>query len=466
VNDLFMSVRTGDSQNIGSCGRLLRIILLTAALIAFAGVGNLTYGSTTTIDDAVAMALRNNQDYLIAKSQMEKADAEIQKATAGALPTLNFGSSFTRNLKIPTIVFGGQSFRLGADNSMNIGFSLTQPIWLGGKVFAAMKIAKIYRNYTEDMIREVEGQITYGVRRTFLGAILAQDVVAVYKDALATAELNLDIVDKMYSQGVVSEYEHLRAEVEVANMRPQLTQAENSALVALESLKHLIGVNLSDSLELRYEFDSSMVGRQLNLEYLQKLASAHRASLQQQEHLTEITRRAIGIAKSGRSFNLIFQSQYGYSLQGDDESFRLFVRHDWTPSWTATLNLSMPIFDGFVTSAEIRKAKTDDRDAKLSYDQLKQQVELDVRQAYYTYAESGDRLKAQLKTIEQAEEGLKIARLRYQNGIGTQLEILSAETALTQARTNYVMATHDAAAAAYGLIRVTGVNNFDMLKEQ
>ena len=439
------------------------VVVILSVLICGARSTN---AATLTIDDAVTMALKNNQDYLIAKSQLDKAEAEIQKATAGALPTLSFGSSYTRNLKVPTLVFGGESFRFGTDNQMDIGLNLTQPIWLGGRVFTAMKIAKIYKKYSEDMVREAEGQITYGVRRAFLGAILTQDVVKVYKDALAATELNLDIVNKMYSQGVVSEYEYLRAQVEVANLRPQLTQTQNGAVIALESLKNLIGVKLSESLELRYEFDSTIVGRELNLEYLQKLASANRASLQQQEHLTDITRRAIGIAKSGRSFNLILQSQYGYRLQGDDGGFQLFKRRDWTPSWTATLSLSMPIFDGFTTTAEIRKAKTDYQNTSLSLEQLKQQVELDVRQAYYTYQESGERLKAQQKTIDQAEEGLKIARLRYQNGVGTQLEILSAETALTQAKTNYVQATHDAAAAVYGLLRVTGVNNIEMLKER
>ncbi len=447
-------------------GVKLRTILFPVLAAVFCCASTTAFGSPMTIDDAVASALRNNQDYLIAKSQLEKAEAEIQKATAGALPTLSFGSAFTRNLKIPTLSIGGESFKYGSDNQMDVGLTLTQPIWLGGKVFAAMKIAKIYKSYTEDMVREAEGQIVYGVRRAFLAAILTQDVVKVYKDALSTAELNLDIVNKMYSQGVVSEYEYLRAQVEVANLKPQLTQTQNGAVIALESLKNLIGVKLSEPLDLQYEFDSTVVGRQLNLEYLQNLASANRASLQQQEHLADITRRAIGIAKSGRSFNLIFESQYGYRLQGDDDAFRLFKGHDWTPSWTAVMSLSMPIFDGFSTTAEIRKAKTDNQDANLSLEQLKQQVELDVRQAYYTYEESGERLKAQLKTIEQAEEGLKIARLRYQNGVGTQLEILSAEAALTQARTNYVQATHDAAAAVYGLLRVTGVNNIEMLKEQ
>jgi outer membrane protein len=447
-------------------GVTLKTILFCVLTAAFCSVSTTASGSPLTIDDAVASALRYNQDYLIAKSQLEKADAEIQKATAGALPTLSFGSSYTRNLKIPTMVFAGETIRFGTDNQMDIGLNLVQPIWLGGKVFAAMKIAKIYKKYTEDMVREAEGQITYGVRRAFLGAILIQDVVKVYRDALATAELNLDIVNKMYSQGVVSEYEYLRAQVEVANLRPQLTQTQNGATIALESLKNLIGIKLSDSLELKYDFDSTIVGRKLNLEYLQTLARANRAALQQQEHLAEITRRAIGIAKSGRSFNLILQSQYGYRLQRDDSEFKLFKRGDWTPNWTATLNLSMPIFDGFTTSAEIRKAKTDYQNTSLSLEQLKQQVELDVRQAYYTYQESGERLKAQKKTINQAAEGLKIARLRYQNGIGTQLEILSAEAALTQARTNYVQATHDAAVAVYGLLRVTGMNNIEMLKEQ
>jgi outer membrane protein len=466
VNDSSVTVLSHLPSRSQAGGVLTNLIVLLVVGFLVLGLYPVARGATITIDDAVAMALKNNQDYLIARSQLDKAEAEIQKATAGALPTLDFGSTYTRNMKIPTMVFGGESFKIGSDNQLNVGLTLTQPIWVGGKVFAAIKIAKIYRAYTEDMVREVEGQITYGVRRAFLGAILTQDVVEVYRDALATAEMNLDIVNKMYSQGVVSEYEHLRAQVEVANLRPQLTQTENSSVIALESLKQLIGVKLTDDLQLEYSFDSTVIGQSLSLDYLQKLAEAQRASLKQQEHLAEITKKAIGVAKSGRSFNLIFQSQYGYSLQRDDESFKVFNGGDWTPSWTTSLALTMPIFDGFTTSAEINEAKVDDRTVRLTLDQLRQQIELEVRQAYYTYIESGERLKAQLKTIEQAEEGLKIARLRYQNGIGTQLEILSAETALTQAKTNYVQATHDASAAVYGLLRVTGVKNIDMLKEQ
>lgn len=441
-------------------------ILFPIFILFFASWVSRLEAAAISIDDAVSMALQNNQDYLIAKSQMEKAEAEIQKATAGALPQLGFGTTYTRNLKIPIISFGGESIPYGTDNEVNVGLSLTQPIWLGGRVFTALKIAKVYREYTADMVREAGSQLTFGVRRAFLGAILAQDVVKVFQDALATAELNLEIVSKMSSRGVVSEYELLRAQVEAANLKPQLTQSQNRAITSLDFLKNIIGVKLSDSLELRYVFDTTMMGQQFSEDYLQRLAGANRASLQQQEHLKEITNRAISIAKSGRSFNLILQSQYGWRNQANDEGFQPLKGDRWKPSWLAMLSFSIPIFDGFTTTAEIRKAKTDNHAAELTYEQLKKQVELDVRQGFYSYEESGERLQAQLKTIEQAEEGLKIARLRYQNGVGTQLEILSAESALTQAKTNYVQATHDAAEAVFGLLRVTGVNTTEQLKEQ
>jgi outer membrane protein TolC len=426
-------------------------------------LGNFNAVFPITIDDAVQMALKSNQDYLVARSQLVKADAEIQKATAGALPKLDLNTNYTRNLKIPEVVFGGQSFKLGTDNQIDAGLSFSQPLWLGGKVFAALKIAKLYRKYTEQAVKNVEMEITFGVRRTFLGAILANDVVSVYQDALAAAELNLDMVTKMQSQGVVSEYELLRAEVEVANLKPQLTQSRNQAVTARDELKHLIGVPLSDSLSLEYIPTAVPPRENLRLEHINEIARGNRALLKQQDYKKEITRRAIGIAKSGRSFTLEFQSRYNWLYQSDDMSLD---RSHWSPNWTAGVTFKLPIFDGFVTSAQVKQAVADNHEVELAYDQMKEQIELEVRQAYFDYLESGERLEASQKTIEQAEEGLKIARLRYGGGVGTQLEVLSAESALTQAKTNHVQATHDAAIAVFQLLRVSGSDNFDQLKER
>ncbi|MGB5106660.1 MAG: TolC family protein [Candidatus Zixiibacteriota bacterium] len=416
-----------------------------------------------TIDQAVQEALIGNQDYQIARTELEKAEAEIQAAAADVYPHLSLGSTYTRNLEIPELVFGGQTIKLGTENQIDAGLTLKQSIWQGGKALEAIKIARTYREYTKEAVREVEAEIVFNVRQSFLDVILARDVVNVFRDALAAAELNLDIVSKMQSQGVVSEYEKLRAEVEVANLRPQLMQAQNQAALALHSLRNFLSLDLSEELELQYNFDSTTVGQVLNLPRVTELAIANRSAIQQQEHLKEITSRAVRVAAAERSPKFDFVSQYGWRYQADDFGLD---GSDWSPNWTASISLSMPIFDGFATKASVRKAKVDKRQAELGYEKITEQVELQVRDAILRYSEANARLLSQRKTIEQAEEGLRISRIRYQNGIGTQLEILSSESALTLARSNYVQATHDAALAVYRLLRVTGIKNFDELKEQ
>ncbi len=418
---------------------------------------------TLTIEDAVAEALRSNQDYLMARSELERAEAAIQQATADAYPHLSLGSTYTRNMIIPEMVFGGQTFKLGTDNQIDAGLTLTQPIWQGGKVLAAIKIARTYRKYTEAAVNEAGAEITFSVRGAFLDVILARDVVNVYRDALAAAELNLAMVTKMQSQGVVSEYEQLRAEVEVANLKPQLLQAQNQAELALHALRNLLSLDLAESIELQYSFDSTVIGNRLTLSRITELAIAKRSALRQQDYLKDITRRAVGIAKSEGSPKFDFVSQYGWRYQADNLKLD---GNDWSPNWTASISLSFPIFDGFSTKAAVRTAKVDKLQAELGYEKIREQVELQVRDAFLRYGEATERLQTQRKTIEQAEEGLRISRIRYQNGVGTQLEILSSESALTQARTNYVQATHDAALAVYRLLRVSGIDNFDELKEQ
>ncbi len=419
--------------------------------------------ATLTINQATDLALKNNKQYLVAQAQYEKADAEVKNAVAGALPHLDMNTRYTRNFEIPEIVFGGETFRLGTTHNVDIGFSLTQPIWLGGKVFTALKIAKLYRSYSSEMLKEAEGDVVLGVRQAFLGAILAKDVVGVYRDAVATAQFNLDMVQQMRNQGVVSNYEELRAEVELANLKPQLIQAENQVTIAEQQLKNLIGMQLTDQVDLVYDFDSTSIGHDLNLDYIYSVASEHRPVLKESEYFEEINRKAIGIAKAGHRPQISVSSALDWTLQADEFDVSA---PNWSRSLSATFNVAMPIFDGFATSAEVKKAKLDYRSSTLQRQDTENQVELEVREAYLTYNETGDRLQAQAKTIEQAQEGLRIARLRYEQGVGTQLEVLSAESALTQARTNYVQATHDAAVAVYRLLKVTGVENLAELREQ
>lgn len=417
-----------------------------------------------TISEAVDLALERNEEYLVARSQLDRAEAEVQQATSDILPQLSINSGYTRNIIVPTAVFEGMRFKLGTDNQIDVGVRITQTLWHSGRVLSAIKIAKLYKQYTERGVAQAATDITFSVRQAFLSAILARDRVNVYRNALEVAQWNYDMVEKMKQQGVRSEFELLRAKVEVSNLEPQLTQAQNQARIAENRLKDLIEVDLSDSLRLEYEFDSSRMQSALQLPQLIGTAKQRRPALRQQDLLREITRKAIDVTDSENSFKFDFQSQYGWQYQADN--FDLGESNLWSEQWSAGIVFSWPIFDGFANKAQVRKAEVDHLEAELTYEQLLDQIETEVREAYLLYREAGERLQAQETTIAEAEEGLRIAQLRYSNGVGTQLEVLSAESALTQARNNYVQATHDAALAVYRLLRVTGVEEFSELTSE
>ncbi len=442
--------------------QIIRRSQLLLALVVFLLAA--ATGSALTIDEAVKFALQRNQQYLIARSQLEKAEAEVQQAESDILPHLSLNSGYTRNLIVPTAVFQGMRFKLGTDNTIDVGVRVTQSLWHSGTVLAAIKIARLYREYTQSGVDQAGADVTFSVRRAYLATVLARNSVAVFQDALDAAQLNYEMVQKMQEQGVRSEFELLRAKVEVANLEPQLTQSQNQARIAENQLKNLIAMNLSDSLQLEYSFNDSTMQQRLELPRLIGLAKQNRSSLEQQDLLRQITKKAIGVTDADNSFKLDLQSQYGWSYQSDN--LKLGQSDLWSKQWSAGLVFTWPLFDGFKNKAQVRKAKVDYNDAELTYAQMLDQLEADVREAYLRYHEAGQRLQAQETTIAEAEEGLRIARLRYSNGVGTQLEVLSAESALTQAKNNYVQATHDAALAVYSLLHVTGVENFAELSNE
>jgi outer membrane protein TolC len=120
------------------------------------------------------------------------------------------------------------------------------------------------------------------------------------------------------------------------------------------------------------------------------------------------------------------------------------------------LVLSFPIFEGRAVSGRVKQARADYNQSLYLERQIRENVLLAVRSAYMSWQEAVASLKSQKRTIAQAEEGLRIANLRYNNGIGTQLEVLAAQTANTQAKVNYIRAIYDYELAAAGFLRAAG----------
>ena len=202
--------------------RLLLIAGATALVLLFVGLYQVAAAKTAlTITDVRQRALEFNRMYLASKEEVTKAQSDIIKALAGALPNLSAGGAYSRNFILPSFFVQTEDetleFKTGFKNSFGASLSLRQPLWQGGKVFTALSIAKLYKKYSERQAEATKAAVVQNAEVLFYSAILQKSRLAVLEKAFEATSHNAEMIEKLYSQGLVSEFEVLRARVEKAN---------------------------------------------------------------------------------------------------------------------------------------------------------------------------------------------------------------------------------------------------------
>jgi len=413
--------------------RLLEAALLLL-IILFIGNSVKAEPLKLTVDEARDKALEFNRSYLSAKEEINKANGEVVKARAGALPTINANGLYTRNFNIPKMFFENegetQSLQFGYKNSFQFGLTLQQSIFQGGKVFTAYSIAKDYKKYTQALLDQVKNEVIYQAEMLFYSALLERTQLLVLKKAFEANSYNLEVVEKQYSQGVVSEFEVLRARVEKNNLLPSILAIESNLRLSEKQLKSFIGIDLNLEIELIEQADDTAASNVPTMDALIQQALTQRPEVKQTDLLVDITRKAVKIYKANYYPSLVAFAAYDWQASSDQFS----LSDNISKSASAGLSLSIPIFQGGGRSGDVGYRKADHRQALLTQMQLKDDIKLEVEGAYDRLMQAKKSLDIQGANIAEAEEGLRIANVRYKSGVGTQLEVLSAQVALTDAR--------------------------------
>jgi outer membrane protein TolC len=408
------------------------------ALALLAGVlssaGPVEAQISLTVEQARERALAFNRTFLSAQEEVVKAQGDIGIARSGALPSISLNSSYTRNFEIASAFFTvdgeTQELQMGFENNFTAGVSVRQPLWEGGKVFTAYSVAKQYKQYAEAGAERVTSAVIYNNDLLFYSAIFAKAELAVLADALKSHEHNVGMVEKSYAQGQVSRFEVLLAKVELANLRPLILRAESNERLAGKRLMSYLGLDLDQPLELIEPQDDTSLVQSLSLSELIAQAIEQRPDLRQAGLEVDMRGKAVRIAQAGYFPSL--EAVSAYTWQGQSDEFTLEKNN--TRSFTAGLSLSWSIFEGGLTRSEVGRSKAELRQSELSRLDLIDRIRLDVEQAYDRLLQAKQSLNSQGETIAQAEEGLHIANVRYEAGEGTLLELLSAQTALSEAR--------------------------------
>ena len=410
-----------------------------------------------TLDRAVELALKNNESLLSTRLDEDHARARVREAYSEALPKLDFSSTITRNWALPEFNFGGQTFKVGTDNVINFGLDLSQTIYRGGQVGAGLKIARYFQQISETNTDQMRENVMLQVHNGYYDVLLAEATVEVSTAAYDRAVAQYDGVQRFYEAGTVSDYDVLRASVEVTNAQPLVTQARNGLAIAKADLKRLIGLPRQARIRCTGSLDVDASGLPGDIETAVDQALAHRSDLKAVQLQAAMNDASVRLARGENRPDVSLSAGYLVQAQVNDPGFKSLAFDDFSRSWNTLINVSFPVFDGRQNSGRIMQAQADYERSRYIERQLRRQIEVDVTEAVLNVMEASERVKAGEEAVELASRGLSIAQVQYEGGVSTQLELIDAQFILKQAETDRVTAKYDFATAAAKLQNVLGM---------
>ncbi len=388
-----------------------------------------------SLDDSVAMALKNNSAIKIAAVDQDKAHFGIDAAEAGRLPVLSLTGSDSR----------GNSL-VGSDtaNNFNTSLHISMPIYTGGRISGQIDQAKFNADAADLGVVKAEQQTKLDATTGYFSILQTRNLVQVNQETVDNMVSHLKNVQAQYNAGTVAQGDVLQSQVELANAQQNLTKAQNANAVAEASFNNTVGQALDTKSAYQDEFTYDPYA--MTLDDSIKLALKNRPEIGQSQDSIAAAKAGVTIADSGRLPTVDITG--GTGRVGSDFP----GNNNWSVGVTANWNL----FDSGLTKAQIEQAKAAVSEAAIQDKQVRDGIELEVRTDYLSMKEAEQRIQTSSVAVNQGADSLKIAEAKYAAGVGTNIDVIDAQLALTQAKTNATQALYDFNVDKAQLIKAVG----------
>ena len=416
-----------------------------------------------SLTDAINLALRQNPSIVRAQKDLEAAQGISIQIRAVAVPKVVANGDYNAaqksdvdilNVQLPGVTNG---FTFGNNQNWSSQIRLVQSIYEGGRILSSIRAARLTKeeallNYQSDVANAL-----LLVELAYYDVLLAEQQIAVQEASVALLQSILDDNNHRFEAGTVPRFNVLQAEVALSTARPKLIHARNSYRISKNNLAILLGFNIPretlEDIPLNLSGKLEAIPYPMTLEQALEMSQQKRTELEALRKTEALRREDIIAARAGYKPSL--QAFGGYDAHNSSLSQDLSYEDH---GWIAGVQLNWNIFDGLATQGRIKEARAHYDKAHVDVDDTARRIELEVRTAYSDFVEADEVLKSQEKAVEEAEEALRLARARNEAGSGTQLDVLSAQNALTDSRNTQVQALHDYAAARAKLQRAVGAN--------
>ena len=417
-----------------------------------------------TLEQAIELSLKNNKDIEQARLEVERAEADLRQERAALYPTLDLtsGLSYGSDLFLDNITEQriDQLTEEAAENNPNLseeeareqaedrftdisttsfdfngGLGINYDIYNGGRRGASIRAARKQLRSTELNLETVVEQNRFETSRDYYNLQNSDAQVEIQEAAVEDASQTLRDAQLLERAGLGTRFDVLRAEVELAQARQRLTTAIANQNISRRQLAETLSVSHSTDLTTA---DAIEEAGTWNLELADTIVQAfkNRAELEQLLLQREINQEQRTIALSATRPTLSANVNYTTSDNFEDD-------FDINDQYTVGLNLQWRLFDAGAARAGADRAEADAEISETQFANQRNQIRFAVEQAYFQLESNQNNIGTATKEVELAEESLRLARLRFQAGVGTQTDVIEAQTQLTTARGNLLSSITD-----------------------
>jgi outer membrane protein TolC len=420
-----------------------------------------------SIEDAVTRAVRQSDETRLAAAQLEVTEAQITTARAAGLPQLRLNGAYTQVIENARGTIVGSVF--GQPFTYNANANLSQTSFQGGRVFAGTRAAADARQAARYDQAEVRARVSVDIQRAYFEALLNDRLYDIQVRNLALADERLKQVERLEAGGRAARYDVLRARVERTNLEPALIQSRSDRDLALLRVKQILNLKVDQPLVLTSALDPDALQAFVLTVANDSSPDPVRSSVRSAEAVFEARGEAVRVARADLMPTVSASFQTGYlALPSNNgvptvwgQTFSCGTRTCQNNGWFADRNFGVqiqwPLFDGLRAKGNIDLAQAQRRVAELQLSQEREQVQVERAQARAEFARARAAYDAQRDNAREAEEAYRLAALRFERGLDTQLDASAVQLQLLVAQTNEARSIFDLYIAAADLARARGL---------
>jgi len=437
----------------------------TLLIVSFIGISSLAVAKANdtlkiSLKQAIEIGLSKSPTIKIADKQLQRVDYSNKEKMAALYPNISASGSYQRALKkqrmffsFPGMPANPDGIEVGQDNTFVGGLSASLPI-VSPTLWATLKMNEVDLQMANETARSSELNLINQITKAYYTILMMQDSYSVFERNYKNTEASTRIIFDKYKLGSVSEFEWLRADVQLRNALTNTISAESAVDMSKLQLVTLMGIDLSTNIKLEgklSEYEQALYGEMLKVDTT-KLGD--NTDLKQFDLRLELMKKSLEVQKSTWLPTLAGSINYQYMSMANDDI--ALANYTWFPTSNAAISLSIPIFQGGAKHYKSKQLKLQMEEMNLQKVNLKKNLELQANMYVDNMKKSIDKIQSNKKGLVQAEKAVSISRKMYEEGVATFLDLSNSELNLLQAGLSYNQSIYDFISAKADLEKLLG----------